>query len=266
MRQMVSRRRGDAGRAFTLIELLVVIAIIAILAAILFPVFAQAREKARQTACLSNMKQIGTSLLMYAQDYDNTLPIYNWPESYIIGARLQPYIKNAQVFKCPSSAFKQGSMQAKQADNGQGDYMLPPDDGCVGIAVSKVGPKPNYYNDVYPPMDYFTNQSLWDEVRGTCSGKNGGYHQGKSFDAAEITDAAKAVMMVDFPTGGFVWPTQLWGANFKGRHNEGSVAVHMDGHAKWYKYSKLHPENVEWSGKLTEWMCWGMNWADPSVR
>src|ERR687883_602422 len=65
-----SRRRD----AFTLIELLVVIAIIAILAAILFPVFAQARAKARQTACLSNLKQIGTGLMMYTQDYDETYP------------------------------------------------------------------------------------------------------------------------------------------------------------------------------------------------
>jgi prepilin-type N-terminal cleavage/methylation domain-containing protein len=64
------RQRGG----FTLIELLVVIAIIAILAAILFPVFAQAREKARQTTCVSNLKQIGTAFMMYVQDYDETYP------------------------------------------------------------------------------------------------------------------------------------------------------------------------------------------------
>src|SRR5687768_8554940 len=68
---MVRRARGG----FTLIELLVVIAIIAILAAILFPVFAQAREKARQATCQSNMKQIMTGILMYTQDYDETLPL-----------------------------------------------------------------------------------------------------------------------------------------------------------------------------------------------
>jgi len=93
-------------RGFTLIELLVVIAIIAILAAILFPVFAKAREKARQTSCLSNVKQLMLGVMQYAQDYDETL---------CIGARwmtndgwcwwtdaLGPYVKNVQIFKCPS--------------------------------------------------------------------------------------------------------------------------------------------------------------------
>lgn len=64
--------------AFTLIELLVVIAIIAILAAILFPVFARAREQARRTSCLSNVKQLNTSMMMYVQDYDETMPFANW--------------------------------------------------------------------------------------------------------------------------------------------------------------------------------------------
>lgn len=99
---MYARRHQD--RAFTLIELLVVIAIIAILAAILFPVFAQARESARRAACLSNSKQMGTGMMMYIQDYDETTPSVF---AYTDGTRvdtfmlLQPYIKNLQVFYCP---------------------------------------------------------------------------------------------------------------------------------------------------------------------
>jgi len=110
-------------RGFTLIELLVVIAIIAILAAILFPVFAKAREKARQTACLSNMKQLALASLMYASDYDETWspmatsgtdPIQyvdlNHPNclhqkiwtAYVVPSLLQPYVRNAGIFACPS--------------------------------------------------------------------------------------------------------------------------------------------------------------------
>ncbi len=97
-------------RGFTLIELLVVIAIIAILAAILFPVFARAREKARQSTCLSNVKQIMVGVLMYAQDYDEMLPrLYTtgspngnyvvWPTAVV------PYVKNNQLYVCPSNKF-----------------------------------------------------------------------------------------------------------------------------------------------------------------
>jgi prepilin-type N-terminal cleavage/methylation domain-containing protein len=93
-------------RGFTLIELLVVIAVIAILAAILFPVFAQAREKARQTACLSNMRQMSMAVQMYTQDYDESLPLaatatatgfLNWHHL------VDPYVKNQQVWVCPSA-------------------------------------------------------------------------------------------------------------------------------------------------------------------
>ena len=123
-------------KGFTLIELLVVIAIIAILAAILFPVFAQAREKARATQCLSNCKQIGTSLIMYLDDYDQTYPVRpaGWGWDYFGGyhfdanadadkvkickplvytGQLMPYMKNEKIFKCPSDS---GTYRATTCD------------------------------------------------------------------------------------------------------------------------------------------------------
>src|SRR5438093_1575488 len=99
--------------AFTLIELLVVIAIIAILAAILFPVFAQARERARMSACLSNMRQIATALMLYAQDYDETLPYIRFhcpgatrgARCYVWKNAIRPYLKSLDVFACPSNPY-----------------------------------------------------------------------------------------------------------------------------------------------------------------
>ncbi len=126
VRQPGAQRTLMRRRGFTLIELLVVIAIIAILASILFPVFAQAREKARQTTCLNNLKNIGTAAMMYVQDYDETYPggpgvgslSYPGPQGtwtnfpnlpgganqvpFSIGARLQPYVKNTQIFADPN--------------------------------------------------------------------------------------------------------------------------------------------------------------------
>lgn len=94
-------------RGFTLIELLVVIAIIAILAAILFPVFARAREKARQSSCLSNMKQLMLGVLMYTQDYDEMFPAGDVNGIAATGGvffATAPYVKNQQIWVCPSDA------------------------------------------------------------------------------------------------------------------------------------------------------------------
>ena len=111
-----------ARNAFTLIELLVVIAIIAILAAILFPVFARARENARRSSCVSNLKQIGLGMVQYTQDYDEKVVPLRWryaggdvvPFSLLV----QPYVKSAQIFKCPSNTANYNMLGTPDAANG----------------------------------------------------------------------------------------------------------------------------------------------------
>jgi prepilin-type N-terminal cleavage/methylation domain-containing protein len=141
---------------FTLIELLVVIAIIAILAAILFPVFAQAREKARSTSCLSNERQIMTAVKMYAQDYDEQSPYYLWWFDPVAGfngwhpwmENVNPYIKNTQIWICPSAPKDQASYGA----------------ACVGTAAHPPVVNSTYCWPGWIPYNYwiwFDGASKW---------------------------------------------------------------------------------------------------------
>jgi prepilin-type N-terminal cleavage/methylation domain len=144
-----NRPASRPGAGFTLIELLVVIAIIAILAAILFPVFAQARAKARQTACVSNMRQIGLALVQYVQDYDEVFPATkfgpsdhsNATDSYKWMDAILPYAKSYGIFTCPEAytdvapnpleyvprtANRYGSYMMNKANVTGGDNVTPP--------------------------------------------------------------------------------------------------------------------------------------------
>ena len=120
------KRTGKKPPAFTLIELLVVIAIIAILAAILFPVFARARENARRSSCASNLKQISLGIIQYTQDYDEMYPlavtgnVVNAPFGWV--DQIQPYMKSLQVFQCPSEADSAAPQTNDPQAGGYNDY------------------------------------------------------------------------------------------------------------------------------------------------
>ena len=138
MALLTYRARRSPRKGFTLIELLVVIAIIAILAAILFPVFARARENARRASCQSNLKQVGLGIMQYTQDYDERYPQRanaggNWQQF------IQPYVKSTQLFKCPSNTDNGtvGSAVATPAiprSYGANHRLMPDGNATVGMA------------------------------------------------------------------------------------------------------------------------------------
>ena len=269
--------------AFTLIELLVVIAIIAILAAILFPVFAQAKNAAKKTSDLSNLKQIMTGTLIYSTDYDEFLPHMNWPHPYIVAARMTPYLKNKQILKNPGSSIAIGQTQRKQGQNGFGNYVADPNDGCIGLGVSTRGAA-NFYDDIYPPLDYAVNEFIWGYQGGQCSGSatsgyfapapntigQGGFGSGgdggaegigNGFGATRLENVSKVVVWHDFPLSGKTWPGNdiagFWGLKL-GYWSDGNNAAMMDGHAQYFKTVKMLP-NLNGNG---EYINGGYSWAE----
>ncbi len=233
------RRRG-----FTLIELLVVIAIIAILAAILFPVFAKARAKARQTSCLSNQRQIATAILSYNQDYDGYfMPVYNdnygYPDFRMNWAdAIWPYVKSRQLFACPSGT----------ATDWGANY--DPPEGQIGNMQ-------------------WTRYSMnmchgWHFPEGTNTGSGGGAYVCPLNDAMLPYPAQHGMVFESSNAWWCHWlghpyvsaPNQPhwngWGYSSDGLyllgvlgetiypwHNEGLNIALTDGHAKWYKTDNL---------------------------
>ena len=218
---------------FTLIELLVVIAIIAILAAILFPVFAQAREKARQTSCLSNLKNIGTAVMLYADDNHETYPLTysgdpNSATCNLPGA-LNSYIKNYAIWYCPSwvATFDKSQSEADQRNNaynggyggngnilGYFDYTFP--DMCKATKLARVKSPAN----VVLLCDYSTGVMI-PSITLTWRGYGNQYLPG----------TALAGLPAD---GSLTNGDQLSDFN-NGRHNEGVNLCFGDGHAGFEK-------------------------------
>ena len=183
-----SKTRSER-RGFTLIELLVVIAIIAILAAILFPVFAQARDKARGIACISNMKQASLSVLMYQQDYDETFPldnqeykgeVYNYDISWV--KAVNPYTKNLAMFVCPNGAYDSSTDGKPDADPTHSGAAGSETDQLkyttIGGPVASYGLPPtqqvlqgtnnpaNYQYYGTPPYGPYASKPLWQGLAG----------------------------------------------------------------------------------------------------
>lgn len=252
--------------AFTLIELLVVIAIIAILAAILFPVFAQARSKARQAGDASNLKQLTLGFMMYAQDYDETVVPYQLGYQYSEGGRtssaptarwtqvLQPYLKNWQLYRDPSQdenpfdIWSPGSSGGNFANWGQWPSYgynvnyLDPNPTCDGAMApfyssTPIKPNPIPMAQIKRPAQMIVIVDA--KIVGT---PGGGWYTSESIDSPAVITAPTPCC---WGNGG--WGTQSFGdtLNYSGakktntgtvdiRYNKGANAAFADGHVKWF--------------------------------
>jgi prepilin-type N-terminal cleavage/methylation domain-containing protein/prepilin-type processing-associated H-X9-DG protein len=214
---------------FTLIELLVVIAIIAILAAILFPVFARARENARRTSCLSNLKQLGLGVQQYVQDYDERMPVTNanfgsGGADYAAHAQagwaviLQPYLKSTQILQCPSDAIKAGTDPTKGNFT---DYSYNAEIGGETTAKSTA------IADFTFVTSTITNFDAYAEDNGSYYGTAAFAITASDYDARSNGGVGNANATI----AGYAAAAR--------RHLEGGNFVFVDGHAKWLKPEKV---------------------------
>jgi prepilin-type N-terminal cleavage/methylation domain-containing protein/prepilin-type processing-associated H-X9-DG protein len=232
-------RVGNQG--FTLIELLVVIAIIAILAAILFPVFARARENARRASCQSNLKQLGLGFAQYVQDYDERYPMYKdgrgsndqwsgWAcASTNAGdlAPIFPYTKSIQILQCPSESTKPPGAASQCNDGGYSDYFY----------NSHVGSTPTTANTSIAGTPG-RNIAEFDATAVTLIAGDGQSSDARDFSHGGI-DAAASVSGPANP-GYDNWRlSSVAGRTETIRHLEGANYLFADGHVKWYKQEKI---------------------------
>lgn len=212
--------------AFTLIELLVVIAVIAIVAAILFPVFAQAREKARQSACLNNEKQIALAIAMYRQDWDGTGPFAGWPPGpnwAYIGqpgshyelewqVTIQPYLKSLNILRCPSDTVPFDERPVSYLYNHMMSYFRQPYSEAAVVRPAEVV----VLLEGYGPT--------WSATMKNPPPVNGSPQPANLF--REYHHWGGAVQWLADPKHGLP------------RHQGGGNAVYMDLHAKWSRYGQ----------------------------
>jgi len=229
------------GRGFTLIELLVVIAIIAILAAILFPVFARARENARRASCQSNLKQIGLGFMQYMQDYDETFPVsehaYVLPtgQASVWDLLIQPYVKSMQVLQCPSDPTPGVNVPGFGANAvrsyGITRYMW--DDSTQPSPVS--GRNERVKGRAIPSIPVASKTVVLADAR-SCNGGPGNANAGRidwrGCNEMQITDSFAAQGF------GHFWGPGTVPDGTPGAHLETDNILYFDGHVKAFRCSK----------------------------